>query len=422
MFILYDLIFILFCLIYLPIFIFKRKWHKGFFSRLGFLDDEYFKGLNILRPIWIHAVSVGEVKAIQPFLSKLRKIYPDKKFVLSTVTKTGNEIAQKIVKPQDVLIYLPLDLSFVVRKFLDCFNPCIFIIVETEIWPNIISQLKERNIPVAIINGRLSKKSLKGYRMLKVLFRRILNEVDLFCMQTKKDAENIIGLGAPKERVEICGNMKFDMADPQKLAEENLGKSRDELIFVAGSTHRGEEEVVVRIYKKLLRSFPELKLLIAPRHIERVPEIEKTIGGFGFSPVLFSEIKETASIFSQKNGCVIILDTLGQLNYIYRFAAICFIGGSLVDKGGHNIIEPALFSKPVIFGPFMSNFDDIAKVFIEKNAAVQVKDEKDFLQACVNLLSKPELRNELGGRARQIINSSKGSADRHIELITRLIR
>lgn len=426
MFLIYDAIFILFALIYLPIFLIKKKWHKDFFARFGFLDEKCFDKLKDSRPIWIHAVSVGEAKAAQPLLNRLRGAFPDKKFVLSTVTKTGNKVAKKIVLPQDLLIYLPMDLSFAVRKFLDAINPCCFIIVETELWPNLILELSERKIPIVVVNGRISKRSLKGYSILRPLFKHTLSKVNLFCMQTNKDAESIVGLGAPVERVRVVGSVKFDIAThgaSEKTREEIqvfskiLGISPYSQLIVAGSTHKPEEELILRIYKILFAQYSRLRLLIAPRHIERSPNIERLVRNFGLEPALFSKLS------SQKpaDDKVIILDTLGQLNLIYSFATIVFVGGSMVDKGGHNLIEPAVFSKPIIFGPYMSNFQDIAQLFVEKEAAMQVKDEKHLFEACADLLRNPGLRNELGQKARQMVESSKGATERHTQLIRNLM-
>ena len=268
MFIIYDLIFLVFALLWLPVYLCKRKFHQGFRMRLGILPED----LELNQPIWLHAVSVGEVMATRKVIAELRVTYPDKKFLVSTVTPTGNKIAKGIARPSDFVSYLPLDLSFIVRYVVDRIKPSLFVIMETEIWPNLISYLYRKNIPIILVNGRISNRSFGGYRIIKFLFKPLLNKINLFCVQTKVDAERFLRLGVPQEKIKITGNMKFDIADLKKDYTDyrlKLGLDAQERLLVAGSTHPGEEEVILSIYKELLRDFPDLQLLIAPRHPER---------------------------------------------------------------------------------------------------------------------------------------------------------
>ncbi len=416
MFIVYDLIFLLFTVIYLPVYLFKRKFHKGFFTRLGFgLPQD----LVLNRPIWIHAVSLGEAIAVRGLIEKIRESYPEKRLVISTVTPTGNKIARDIAKGVDLVTYLPLDFSCIVKKVINRINPCLFIIAETEIWPNLISRLHKNNIPVAIINARISDKSFKGYTAAKFLVRQILIKVNLFCAQTEQDAKRLISLGASQDKVKITGNLKFDNAKYTVSQEDfmglkdKLGLSKRDKLLVAGSTHEGEEEIVLGSYKELLQDFPDLKLLLAPRHPERANDIEKLAIKNEFIPMRISRLTSE----SVKPQTIFILDTVGQLMNYYALGDIIFVGGSLIKKGGHNILEPASLGKPVIFGPYMFNFRDIFELFINAKACILIKGKEELTAAIKDLLMSPEKIEELGKKGLNIIKQNKGAVSRTLEYI-----
>ncbi|MBI4972652.1 MAG: 3-deoxy-D-manno-octulosonic acid transferase [Candidatus Omnitrophica bacterium] len=379
--IIYNLLFTFIIAIYFPIYLFKRKFHQGFLLRLGILP----KNLDLDRPIWLHAVSVGEAMVAKNLLEELRIIYPDKKFVLSTVTTTGNKIARTIAQNSDFVTYLPLDFSFVVRSVIDRINPSLFILVETEYWPNLISYLYQKNIPIAVVNGRVSDQSFRGYALIKIFLKSILKKIDLFCVQTSRDAERLIRLGAPKNRVQVTGNMKFDLKE-QVLSFDvsGLQLKEEEQLLVCGSTHPGEEEIILNVYDKLLKEFPNLRLLIAPRHPERSEEIER------------------------------------QLLSFYSIADIVFVGGSLTKTGGHNILEPAALSKPILFGPQMFNFRDIADLFLKEKAALLIRNQKEFADKIRYLLQNPSPASLLGQRAKELIQRNQGATLRSAELIKTL--
>ena len=391
--------------------------------RLGFFPAGLRRDLRSAGNIWLHAVSVGEVLASRQLIEGLRKAYPEKRLVISTVTPTGNKIAASIVQGKELVIYLPLDFSFIAKKVIDIIRPAMFIVAETEIWPNLISCLHRRRVPIITVNSRISDVSFKGYRCVRFLLAPVLNKIDCFCCQTQTDAKRLLALGVNKERIEITGNMKFDnteYADKGTADKSILGPRGEEKLFVAGSTHPEEEEIILGAYKGLLGEFPYLKLLIAPRHPQRAEEIEKIIRKYGFNPVKVSQL-DGGSAAQADRSTVFILDTIGQLNSFYAAADIVFVGGSLVKKGGHNILEPAFFAKPILFGPHMFNFRDMAGLFLEKNAAIQVKGGGELKERVKSLLNNPQEAFALGKRAKELLLHNKGATQRNLERIKDII-
>ena len=419
MFIIYDLVFLLFAFAYLPLYWFRKKFHRGFDRRLGILP----KGLSLDRPIWIHAVSVGEAMAVKGLIAELQKLYPDKKIVISTVTPTGNKIAQSAARDKDFVTYLPLDLGLIVKNVIDRINPSLFILAETEIWPNLVAYLYRKQIPIIIINGRISDASFKGYSLIKFLLKSVLDKVNLFCVQTERDAERLSNLGVKENRIKVTGNMKFDSATYIKeVSREDtakykslLGLTRRGRLVVAGSTHTGEEKIIFSVYRKLLIEFPDLRLLIAPRHPVRAKAVQKLILDEDFNAELVSGLEKKPQNAECKD--VFILDTIGELLYFYAIADIVFMGGSLIRKGGHNILEPAIFSKPIIFGEHMFNFRDIAELFSVNQAAILVHDEDELSGVIRDLLTDYSKAQELGKNARSLVLKSQGATLKNLEFI-----
>ena len=417
MFLIYDLIFFIIALFYLPLYLLRKKFHRGFIRRLGFLPRD----LNLNQPIWIHAVSVGEAKALKKLIEELKRIEPDKKFVFSTVTATGNKIMQDMAGDHDLVTYLPLDFSWVVSGVLERVNPSLFIIAETEIWPNLITALRRKNIPTVVINARISDRSLRGYKMLKIFIKPILNKVHLFCVQSQTDATRLMKLGVAVNKIKITGNLKFDSADLylEPVGAHNykasLGLTKEEKLLVAGSTHAQEEQIILSVYKELLKAFGELKLLLAPRHPQRAPELKNLVSLFGFHPVLISNLPFHCPTCIPKP--VFILDTIGQLNDFYAIADVVFVGGSLVKSGGHNILEPAAKGKAVLFGPYMFNFRDIADLFLRNQAAILVENQEELKNKLSFLLSRQAERQKLGARAQELVIDNQGATRRTLEFI-----
>ncbi|MFZ2938061.1 MAG: 3-deoxy-D-manno-octulosonic acid transferase [Candidatus Omnitrophota bacterium] len=420
----YDLIYLLFVIICLPVYFFKGKIHRGFLSRFGVLP----KKLELNNPIWIHAVSVGEAILTKGILDGLKATFPNKKFVISTVTPTGNKIIQSFAAQDDFVTYLPLDFSFIVQKVINRINPSLFIIAETEIWPNLITCLKSKNIPIIVVNARISGRSFKKYLKIKFLLKPILDKISLFCAQTARDGEKLIRLGLTQEKLQVTGNMKFDIKDFKGLnpgssgLKNKLGLRAEDRIFIAGSTHPGEEEIIIGIYKNLLTEFTDLKLIVAPRHPVRAGEIEKLAIEYGLASSRVSEFAHPHTRTPAHPHTIFILDTIGQLFDFYAIADIVFVGGSLIKKGGHNILEPASLSKPIIFGAHMFNFRDIADLYLENKACVLVHDEVELELAVRDLLANPQKADNLGLKARALILENQGATGRNLELIKHFIK
>lgn len=422
MFILYDLIFLLIAIIYLPVYLFRRKFHCGFLSRFGILP----KNLKLEQPVWVHAVSVGEAIVVKGLIEDLRKNYPDKKFVISTVTTTGNKIAQTLARENDLITYLPLDFSFIVKRVINKVKPSLFIIAETEIWPNLISYLAIRNIPIIVVNGRISDSSFRGYSTIKFLLKSILNKVNLFCVQTERDAQRLMNLGVAEGKVKVTGNMKFDITDYANVLANytdlrgKLGLTPEEKLLVAGSTHPGEERIILNVYKDLLKDYPSLRLLIAPRHCERAKDIEKLITKYNFQPLRISQIDLRPASPGDLRP-IFILDTIGQLINYYAVADIVFVGGSLVKTGGHNILEPAFLGKPILFGPYMFNFRDISELFLKNQAAILVRNGEEFKEKVKYLLDNLAQEYALNQRTKELILGNQGATKRNLDYIKKII-
>ncbi|MFH1753466.1 MAG: 3-deoxy-D-manno-octulosonic acid transferase [Candidatus Omnitrophota bacterium] len=427
--ILYDLIFILFSIVYLPYLVFTGRYHKDIWQRFGRYPEGSIEALAGEPVIWIHAVSVGEVMASVALCEAIIRKYPDKRLVISTITKTGNDVAKKHLEGKATVIYLPVDLSPVVNRVLDRIRPSLFIIIETELWPNLIRALSKRKIPVVLVNGRISPGSYRHYKMIRPLFKGVLENMTLFCMQSEEYAERIKNIGAPAERVVVTGSIKFDAADTaskafakgfsdEKEIRRDLGLREDEMLLIAGSTHRPEENTVLEIYSDLLKASPGLRLLIAPRHIDRVPEIEALAKKADFCTVRASSASRAPLTANREpqtanhRAPVIILDTMGRLSRIFSIGTVIFIGGSLMPKGGQNILEPAIFSKAILFGPHMFNFKDIAEEFVSKDAACMVKDGKDLFKNLDRLLRDTPARESMGHRARALMEKKMGATGR----------
>jgi 3-deoxy-D-manno-octulosonic-acid transferase len=418
---LYDIAFLIFSLFYLPTLIFKGKLHADFGERFARYSEEKRRSLKACEGgIWIEAVSVGEVAVCRSLIEGLKARFPGKKIVFSTVTKTGNELARKLYSGDAVIIYFPLDLSWIARRSVSLIAPSLYIMVETEIWPNIIKELSSRSVPCVLVNGRISDRSFGRYRLVKPFLSGTLKKIGLFCMQSLPDAGRIKALGAPDVNIRVTGNMKFDAdvrADTVKAeeAKNKMGLSGGGRLLVAGSTHPGEETVILDVFARLSVEFPDLKLLIAPRHIDRAGDVGRIIARHGFTPIRLS------TLGPRQNGNggpqVYLLDTIGQLRDIYSIATLVFVGGSLVPHGGQNPIEPAVFGKPVIFGPHMFNFREITRVFVDNDAAMLVKNDEGLLAAIKALLTDPKLCSNMGKNAAAAIIEKRGVTNRNIEEI-----
>ncbi len=419
--ILYDIFFLVFSILYLPYLLLKGKLHKDFFQRFGALPNEV---KNLDRPIWIHAVSVGEAALASGLAVAIKKRFNGIPVIVSTTTKTGNEMAKKTGRGVvDGVFYCPLDFSFIVRKVIKIVRPRLYCMVETELWPNLLGALSSENIPVALINGRISDSSFKNYRIIKGVLSKMLSSIDLYCMQSKKDAERIEALGANAGSVHVTGSMKFDMVsdilNKKEYSKKDFGFTREDEVIIAGSTHSPEECIILDVFKKLKDKHNNLKLILASRHIERVGEVKKYVDERGFSFYLFSELGDRSN--PQEERDILIVDTIGDLKNIYSVGSIIFIGGSLVKKGGQNPIEGARWLKPTVFGPYMHNFRDISNMFVEKGASIKVQDGAELKDVLEKLLVDPGKRQKMAENASVVINDNTGATERTVERLAKLV-
>jgi 3-deoxy-D-manno-octulosonic-acid transferase len=404
---LYDLAYWLYLVMCLPLFLVRKKAHPGLAMRLGRIPRE----LSFRRPLWIHAVSVGEMMTMKSLISQIRGFLPQQQLVLSTVTPTGNAIARSIAAGDDAVIYLPLDISGIVRAVLERVQPGAFVIAETEFWPNMLTALSKRSVPVMIVNGRISDRSFPRYAFVRNIFCPVLNRVTLFCMQTETDAERLCSLGVPRDKIRVTGNMKFDsVSQPVSgiLTRQQLGMTESAFLLVAGSTHAGEEEPLLDVFKEMVKLYPSLKMVLAPRHPERSADVEKLVAARCLSACRMSRLTRDSAAAAE----IFILDTVGQLTAVYSLADIVFIGGSLVKTGGHNILEPAALAKPVVCGPYMFNFRDIIDLFVRHEAVWQIKRPQELSGAFRSLLETPGRRQSLGKKGQELVQRNKGATAR----------
>lgn len=388
------------------------------------------------KSIWIHAVSVGEVLAVLPLAKELRKIYPQRRLVVSTTTATGQKLAHERMDFAGAIFYFPLDWNGPVRRALAAVRPAIVIIVETEIWPNFLKECRRENVPAVFVNGRISERSFRGYRrafafsggLLRGFLKRVLSDVRLFLMQSEQDAARLLALGARKESVLVTGNLKYDLAEPPEspisiwLADE-FAKNHRRPVLVAGSVMADEENLVLRGYVEVERKFPNAQLILAPRKPDQFDSAAEIVTRSGHKLVRRSEItmNGTGKSVLENSGSVLLLDSLGELAGIYRLADAVFVGGSLVPSGGHNILEPAAYGKVPVYGRSMENFREMAANFVKADAGIQLQNSDDLGTAWLGLLNEPERAARMGAAARKLVDQNRGATARVLERIGQII-
>lgn len=414
----YDILYFLAFIFYSPVLLIRGKFHGGYKERFSFFDTDLKYRLSQKPNIWIHAVSVGEVLAVAGLIEKIRENHPGHQVVLSTVTRTGYDLAKKRFSGACQVIYGPVDLGWVCRRFVKFVRPGIFILAETEIWPNLLAALNGRDIPVVMVNGRISGRSFYNYLRFKFIFQKVLRPVNRFCMQSVTDADRIMAMGALSKKVIVLGCMKFDdVASPEMALPGGVSFNPGAPIWVAGSTHPGEERIVFEAYKKLRIDFPKLILVMAPRHIERSGEVLDMFRQNEFQVRLFSKLKSDAAEIRD----VLIVDTIGHLKALYSVASVVFVGKSLTGHGGQNIIEPAFYAKPVIVGPHMENFADIAEIFNTAKAIIQIQGPEELEAEVRKLLSSEILRLTIGERAAHTVKKNQGATLKTQQIITEIL-
>lgn len=427
-YLLYDLILCLSALFLVPYYLLRGlrygKTRRGIRERLGSYSKGFTDGLRERTVIWVHAVSVGETRAVSPLLRALRNRYPDAVLLLSHVTETGREVALQVAEV-DHCIFFPFDLSWVARRVLRRIRPSAIILMETEIWPNFVRAANLQKVPVILVNGRISDRSLPRYHAVRRLLKPVLAGVAAFCMQTAQDARRIRLLGAVPEQIMVSGNLKFDMPEPRVAAASREQLLREfhlpdgSLVWVAGSTHPGEEKLVSEVYRQLLEIHPRLILVLVPRRPERVRQVGEELARLNLNYVLRTAIgAETPPL---QSGDVLLVDTVGEMLTFYAMADIVFVGGSLVPVGGHNILEASLLNKPVIYGPHMQNFKEIAGLIRKAQGGLAVVDRDDLYHQVRLLIENPAERHRLGENGHNLLMQNRGATERTLAVIDRYL-
>ena len=413
MFVLYTLLLIAAGIASLP-YLLWRCWRGA-----TYLQDlsERFGGVSLPHGesagrLWFHAASVGEVQGLQPVIAALRARFPSRSVVLSTFTPAGKALAQKLVPQAERVFLLPVDVPWIVARVARRLRPSALIVQETELWPNLFRELGRRQVPIVLVNGRLSPRSYRRYARIHRFMRRVLSNVSLILAQSDSSAQRFQRLGVPAHRLRMVGNTNIDRAlsqagqstPPHPMA----ALLADRRVLVAGSTHDGEEAILLSVYQRLRVQHPDLCLVLAPRHLERVETVARHVQACHLSAVRRSRYPGEAS---ESRPDVVILDTLGELVAFYKLCTVAFVGGSLAPIGGHNILEPVMFAKPLLFGPHMHHFPELAEMLRAANGAIQVRDETDLFAQTAHLLANPAAADAMGQRALQTLGSHRGAYD-----------
>jgi 3-deoxy-D-manno-octulosonic-acid transferase len=399
-----------------------NKYVGSIAQRLGYLPVSF--NLDGDESIWVHAVSVGEVLSARPLISELRACYPKLRLFLSTTTLTGQQLARRSVSDVDGVFYFPFDWTITARRTLNVVRPRLFVMTETEIWPNLLRECKRRGVRTLMVNGRISYRSFPRYRLIRPFMKRVLADIDRFCVQGEETSRRLVDLGADPARIVITGSLKFDSLETTPTPGRGRGRvlrffrvPQNRPVIIAGSTLKGEEEPVVRAFNRVRASGVNALLVVAARHPERFGEVERLCRHEGLSVVRRTELP----IDAEPRADAVVLDTIGELAQLYQIATVVFIGGSLVPAGGHNILEPALYGKPVVFGPHMQNFGEIVETFLSNGAAIQVRTAGELEETMLSLIGDPVRRARVGAAARALVESNRGARDRTVTVIRDLL-
>jgi 3-deoxy-D-manno-octulosonic-acid transferase len=424
----YNILFVLLFWLSAPWYFLKMwrrgNWRAGFGQRFARYSADLRSALARRPVLWLHAVSVGEVGVCLQLLRSLEPALPAFQFVVSTTTSTGMGELRRRLPPHVRAIYYPADFPGAVRRALNTLRPRAIILVEAELWPNLLWQAQDRAIPLFLVNARLSERSCKGYARFSFIFRPIFSKFRAVGCQQPGDAERLLTLGFRPEAVRAVGNMKFDAAQPDARPGldvpallRQIGVNTNAKLLVAGSTHAGEEAVLAEMWPRLRRRFPELFLILVPRHFERAKEAGQELASRGIPFVYRSEITGEEPFAPAPPECLLVNST-GELKFFYEQAALVFVGKSLTAEGGQNPIEPAALGKAMVFGPHMQNFKAVAAAFLAERAALQVPDAAALEQAIADLLADDRRRSEMGARALQVVRQNLGATARAVQLIT----
>lgn len=425
MYILYSTCLLLALVFYIPFYFMKLKIKRGG-ARLNLKERLGFKvpmGIDLKqKSIWMHAVSVGEVLSLQNLVKQLKAQHPDWGIYFSSLTATGLQMAREKLGEVDVVFCIPLDFRRIVRKFFKALQPQVFILAESEFWPNLLLEAKRHSQAVLLINGRISEKTGRRFVYLKQLVQRILKNVDLFLVQTESDKTRLLNAGIADSRIRVAGNLKAEVNlpdfPPERILElkRQLGLDPPKKVLVAGSTHKGEEEQLLSALAASRQQRADFKfaLVIAPRHLQRVPDIISLAKSFNFGVGLRTKIDPG------QNWDVLILDTIGELAHFYALADAAFVGGSLVKWGGQNFLEPAFYAKPIFFGRYMHNFAYLSQIFLEANAARLIHSHEDLLAMFLSM--EAEEVKEMGLTAKKTLESLQGATAATLEVIEDMMK
>jgi 3-deoxy-D-manno-octulosonic-acid transferase len=415
MYLFYSFLLLLSLVFMVPFYFFKRRLLRG---ESLYLRKRLGHGLlkqNQEQSIWIHAVSVGEVLSLQKLIQELRTKHSSLKINFSSLTNTGYRMAEEKLQEADNIFFIPLDFACIVRKYFKAFSPKVLVLAESEFWPNLLRVAREQRCPVILINGRISERSFRRYLLFKILFKKILRNVAHFLVQTEQDKERLEKIGIDSSRVEVVGNLKAEIELPLLNDREilsikgNLNIEKGKKVIVAGSTRKGEEEKLLYAFSKAKEVKNDLLFILAPRRPERFDEVEKICQNYPFV------VRKKTQVSSEEKWEILILDSIGELAQFYALSDIAFVGGSLIPWGGHNLLEPAFYNKPIFFGPFMKNFGYLAEKFVQSGAARIVHNENDLVE--MFLIKDEKIFSEMGKKAKETLNSLKGATNKTVEAI-----
>lgn len=420
MYVLYSFFLFLSLFVYIPLYFVRLRLFRGESLHLGErLGYRLAKKSGERKSLWIHAVSVGEVLSLQNLIRKIKEGHPDWVIHFSSLTNTGMRIAREKLAEADYIFFIPLDFKWIVRRFFRRLKPRVVIIAESEFWPNFLREANRQTGSILLINGRISPRSFKRYKRFKLLTKNILKNIEFFLVQTEKDKENLERIGVISDHIEVAGNLKSEVNLPILSEEEllrlkrNINISETKKVIIAGSIRKGEENQLLRAYTKARSIKENLLFILAPRHPDRVNDVEKICNNYPF------RIKRRSEVVPGMEWDILILDTIGELAQFYALSDVAFIGGSLIPWGGHNLLEPAFYGKPIFFGPHMENFSDLAARFVSAQAARISSKEEDLVE--MFLIQDERYFREMGNKAKATLSTLQGATEKTIKHIENMM-
>lgn len=427
MYVIYNFLLILYWIGLIPVILYRLAFEEGFYERTkqsaGYMPEDLLKMVENRKAIWFHAASVGEIVATSPIVREIKKEFPQAVVVVSVVTATGHAMAQRIIPEADGIIFFPLDLPYLTRRILNIIKPTLILLVETEIWPNFLRIAEGENIPIMMVNGRISDRSMKRYKLIRSFTKEMLGSISRFCMQSSIDADYIKQLGANPKEIIVTGNTKYDqtyaIVTPKEESDlrQEFGFCDNHPVIVAGSTHKGEEDLLFQSFRVILDSYPNARMLIAPREIYRGHDVQTLSEEYGFKAICRSDMKGPVA----SDTPVVILDTIGELGRLYSLGDMIFVGGSLARIGGHNILEPAAHGKPIIVGPYMFNFKDIYALLSRRGACLMVNNGEELTEILIKLCENKEMRVAMSENCRTLVKENQGAAHRNTMEVKNLL-